>query len=141
MSISHGLIFFNLFAILLIYNIHLSQTAWFMGYMTVLAAFSGIWAVSRVLSLRRVKILVPTSFEILFLGLALVVPVISRDYLDIGGDIPEYLLESFWFSLPMFMLSKTYIRRNPSANRKFMCFFLAVLAVFFLIPIVRGFLG
>lgn len=139
MSISHGLIFFNLFAILLIYNIYLNQTAWFMSYMTALAVLSGAWTLARVLSMRRARLLIPASFEIMFLGLALAVPVIIRNYLNIGGDVPEYLLESFWLSLPMFMLSKTFIRRRPSANRKLMLYFMAMLSSFFIIPLVKGF--
>ena len=129
MSLAHGLIFFGIFSILLVYTAQLIHTSWYIPGMSLLAGTAAIWTLARVGKTPRIKTLLPSGFEFLLLGAAIVSPVLLHYTFDVDEEFRKFLVLSFVFSVPLFMLLKACLRRNPSSNRWFICYILLVLAV------------
>jgi len=127
MPIAHGLIFFAVFSILVVYSAKFAASYWFIPYMTVLTGVAAIWTIIRVWSTPRLKTLLPGSFELLLLGAAIVSPVLVHYSLDIDESFRMFLILSFVFSIPLFMMLKAYLRRNLRSNRRFISYLMFVL--------------
>ena len=127
MPIAHGLMFFAIFSILVVYSAKFAASYWFIPYMTTITAVAAIWTVIRVWSTPRLKTLLPGSFELLLLGAAIVSPVLVHYSLDIDESFRIFLILSFVFSIPLFMMIKAYLRRNPRYNRRFISYLMFVL--------------
>jgi UDP-GlcNAc:undecaprenyl-phosphate GlcNAc-1-phosphate transferase len=129
MPLGHGLMFFGVYSILLIYNLKCYHTIWFTPYMNVLAAMAGIWSVLRVVDRVRVRLILPGGLELIFLGSALVAPILLHYSFNLREDFRIYLVHSFLQALPLLFMIKTYLRRKIAPNRKFIVYILALLAV------------
>jgi len=120
--IGHGLMFFGIYSLLLVYNASFAHSAWFQPYMWSLAGIAGVWTILRVLDTVRLRVLVPGCFEILLLGAAVVSPVLLHYSLGIDEQIRSFLVLSFVQSVPLFLMLKAYLRRDPVPNRRFMLY-------------------
>ena len=129
MPMGHGLMFFGIFSLVLIYNLYFYHTSWFTPYMTILAAIAGIWSILRIMDTVRFRVIVPGGLEILFLGTAIVAPILLHYSFDTGEDFRIYMVHSFLQSVPLLFMLKTYLRRAPGPNRRFIAYLLGLLMV------------
>jgi len=131
MPLAHGLIFFNVFSILLIYSLTHNLSAWFITVMLAMSSIAAVWTLMRLRSGSRLRLLIPGSFEFLLLGVALVATVIVHYFLDVATEFRRHLFLSFLFSMPLLFMSKAWVRRHPPSNLKLMgVIFLALLILF-----------
>ncbi|EFI34231.1 Glycosyl transferase, family 4, conserved region [Desulfonatronospira thiodismutans ASO3-1] len=131
--IGHGLMFFGIYSLLLVYNAGFAHSAWFEPYMWSLAGLAGLWTLLRVLDTVRLRVLVPGCFEILLLGAAVVSPVLLHYSLGIDEQIRRFLVLSFVQSIPLFLMLKAYLRRDQTPNRRFMLY---LMLLFLLVGLV-----
>lgn len=129
MPMAHGLMFLGVFSLLLVYNLQFYHTSWFTPYMVVLAAIAGIWSILRVMDTVRFRVIIPGGLEILFLGTAIVSPILLHYSFDIEEDFRTCMVHSFLQAIPLFCMLKTYLRRTPGSNRRFIVYILVLLLV------------
>jgi len=138
MPMGHGLMFFGIFSLVLIYNLKFYHTPWFTPYMAVLAAIAGIWSILRIMDTVRFRVIVPGGLEILFLGTAIVAPILLHYSFDTGEDFRIYMVHSFLQSAPLLFMLKTYLRRAPGPNRRFIAYILGLLLVLMAIGVFQS---
>ncbi|WP_291322900.1 MraY family glycosyltransferase [Desulfonatronospira sp.] len=127
MPVAHVLMFFGIFSVLLIYHVKFFQSTWFGPYMLCLSGIAGVWTVLRVWGTYRLRVLVPGCFEILLLGAAIVSPILLHYSFEIDEHIRIHLVQSFLYSIPLFLMLKAWLRRIPSSNRRFIIYMLVLL--------------
>jgi len=129
MGIAHGVIFFGLYSLVLAQNVAFEGNKWFYAFMFALSALALIWTAARVVNTRRIRVLWPGSFEILLLGMAMVMPIILHYSVFFGYDFRFKMWMSFLQVVPFLLLNKVYMRRNPVRIRKFAGFIMAVFVI------------
>ncbi len=129
LPMGHGLMFFGIYSLILIYNAGFAHSSWIEPYMWCLAGIAGIWTLLRVLDTVRLRVLVPGCFEILLLGAAVVSPILLHYSLGIDEQIRRFLVLSFLQSIPLFLMLKAYLRRDPKSNRWFMLYLMLLLVL------------
>ncbi len=129
MGIAHGVVFFGLYSLVLAQNVSFGGGKWFQAYMFTLSGSALIWTFARVMNTRRIRVLWPGSFEVLLLGMAMVIPIILHYSVFFGYDFRWQMWISFLQVVPFLLLNKVYLRRNPAGIRKFAGFIALALLV------------
>ncbi len=116
MSLAQGLVFFNLFSLILIYNLYFAGIDLFALWIITLAATALTAAVLRMGSLKRLMLILPGSFEFLLLGVAITVPVLLHYFVFVDLVFRYILFKSFLLSLCFVVFHKVYLRNKPGHN-------------------------
>lgn len=132
MPLVHGLLFFNIFSIILIYSLTHKTSLWFIAVMAVMSLTAITWTCMRLGNIQRIRLLIPGSFEFLLLGVALVATVIVHYFLEVAIDFRRHLFFSVTIAIPVLFMTKVKIRRKPSSSKKLIVFILFVLLLMLL---------
>ncbi|WP_052507082.1 glycosyltransferase family 4 protein [Desulfonatronovibrio magnus] len=119
MGIAHAVIFFGLYSFILAINVASAGDDWMRGILLLVSGAAMLWTLGRVLNTRRVRVLWPGSLEVLLLGVALAVPVLVHYSAFMGFDFRWQMFISFLQTVPIFMLNKVRLRRNPARIAQF----------------------
>ncbi len=113
----------------LLASLHLASGApwWLPGYLAVLSVVTLGWVVLKMKFRGHKKVVLASSFETLFIGLSLFVPLVIVPALGLGAGVRNLLLVACAEALCFHMAFKILNRRQPGRNLVFAGAFLAAL--------------
>lgn len=113
LSILHGTLYLNIFALMLVYNLSvLFHFSWLYEYLSVLSAMALLWVALKLLFTQCNEIIFASDFELLiFLILWFVVFIVMAD-LQISPMILQAVQHAFLLSIPFMLVMKINIRTH-----------------------------
>ena len=117
MAVACGVLFLACFCLLLLYHFHPGFPGWGDAYLQTLAVSAFAWCVLRVLYKRQDQILLPSSFELLLIGVAWFVPLILGQLLAFGPGIQKRLMLACVQTVPFLGVLKLSMYRHARRNK------------------------
>lgn len=117
-GMAHALIFFSLFALLLLYLFTPNQPQWLHLYLACMSILSFVWVICRIVFKRRYEVILPTSFELLLIVISWFIPLLWGQMLDLNMHIQQNLIVACILSIPILAGAKAMMRRQARRNRK-----------------------
>ena len=117
-GMAHALIFFSIFALLLLYLFNPNHPTWMNLYLSCISILSLVWVICRVVYKRRYQVILPTSFELLLIVISWFIPLLWGQMLDLNMNIQQYLIITCILSIPILAGAKAMMRRQARRNTK-----------------------
>lgn len=113
LSILHGTLYLNIFALILVYNLSvLVHFSWLHEYISALSAIAWLWVVLNLAFTECKEIILLSDFELLVLLIIGFVAFIFMRDLQVSPLVLQAVQHTFLLSIPFMMVMKINIRNH-----------------------------
>ena len=136
-SIGYGLIYLACLCLLALLQAVPGAPSWVPGYLATLSALVLVWVLLKMRYRGHREIVMISSFEVLLLGIAFLIPLVLAPALGLSGGFRRMLLTVCLESAAFLLAMKILIRRQPRRNYVIVGSLLIALALI----VAKGFLS
>ncbi len=130
MPLTHALVFWSIFSILVLYQFIASPPPWLKTYLTLLSILCFCGVLLRFLLKPVGTSLVPTGLEFLLIAISWLIPMVWGTAFDVDPVIQEKLFRACFLAIPMLVASKMVIKKSNRGNVQFVLGLQLVMIIF-----------